>query len=91
MKSVIVLFVVFTVLVFSQKGEDDYPGIKPGYTFDCDPDFEIYVTCGSKCADTCYNYNDNKQNCSTDCVVGCWCKPQTVRSKNGTCVSSIEC
>ncbi|RWS19328.1 hypothetical protein B4U80_01921 [Leptotrombidium deliense] len=91
MKSVIVLIVVFTALVFAQKAQDDYPGIKPGDIFDCDPNFEQYVTCGSKCADTCYNYKDNKRNCPTDCVVGCWCRPPTVRSNNGTCVSKSEC
>ncbi|RWS21546.1 zonadhesin-like protein, partial [Leptotrombidium deliense] len=54
-------------------------------------DDEEFVTCGSACADTCYNYKNELRMCTLQCVVGCACKNGLVRHSNGSCVHAIEC
>ncbi|CAG4942782.1 unnamed protein product [Parnassius apollo] len=65
-------------------------GTTSGYIVkdECPPD-EEYLTCGSACPLNCTN--QEPVACTKNCVAGCFCKPNYLRNKNGTCVRPEEC
>ncbi|RWR99286.1 chymotrypsin inhibitor-like protein, partial [Dinothrombium tinctorium] len=56
----------------------------------CRPD-EIFVTCGSACADTCENLHIKERTCTRECIIGCQCRGDLVRNAAGGCVKGNQC
>lgn len=53
---------------------------------------EVFTSCGTACEDTCDNFQDEGRLCTTQCVSGCFCEGDKVRSEpDHRCVDKAEC
>ena len=53
---------------------------------------EVFNSCGTACEDTCDNFQDVNRLCTKQCVSGCFCEGDKVRSVlYHTCVNKSEC
>ncbi|XP_031850071.1 chymotrypsin inhibitor-like [Nomia melanderi] len=50
---------------------------------------EVWNSCGSACAPSCEN--PEPTFCTANCIIGCQCKDNLLRNKEGKCVPKSEC
>ncbi|XP_015916980.1 IgGFc-binding protein-like [Parasteatoda tepidariorum] len=52
---------------------------------------EKYSVCGPACEASCYNINNDYDDCPKRCVKGCFCQDGFIRGPNRICIKPNEC